>query len=199
MPADMPHLKAIEDAADQLFIDRFRPSSWEAAGGPEERMEHGGWILVAVNDADFPGPSGGAANGGRSQPLGFIHILDPALALALTPSPNQGPSRRAHIEALAVHPIHARRGIGRALVAAALAEAKGEGYHEMSLRTYADVPWNGPFYTRLGFWEVDDKGEVTGDGEEVRAMREFYAACVEKERGMGLMVYGRRMVMLREI
>ena len=59
----------------------------------------------------------------------------------------------AHLEQLAVHPDHARRGIGRALLRAGCAWAKAKGYPEITLATYRDVPWNGPFYASEGFVE----------------------------------------------
>ena len=62
---------------------------------------------------------------------------------------------RQHLEQLSVLPAQGRRGIGGALVAAALEEARWAGYDEMSLCTYRDVPWNGPFYARLGFEPVE--------------------------------------------
>jgi GNAT superfamily N-acetyltransferase len=64
-----------------------------------------------------------------------------------------------HLEQLSVDPDHGRRGVGRALLRAAVAWATEHGYGEMTLATYRDVPWNGPFYASEGFAEtaaVDD-------------------------------------------
>ena len=60
----------------------------------------------------------------------------------------------AHLEQLSVHPDHGRRGTGRALLRAACDWAAGNGYAELTLATYRDVPWNGPFYVSEGFVEV---------------------------------------------
>ena len=60
----------------------------------------------------------------------------------------------AHLEQLSVLPDHERRGTGRALLRAACAWAKDNGYPELTLATYRDVPWNGPFYASEGFVEV---------------------------------------------
>ena len=49
----------------------------------------------------------------------------------------------AHLEQLSVHPDHGRRGTGRALLRAACDWAAGNGYAELTLATYRDVPWNG--------------------------------------------------------
>ena len=58
------------------------------------------------------------------------------------------------LEQLAVHPDHARRGLGTALVQAAREEARWAGHDRLSLTTYRDVAFNEPFYRRLGFAEV---------------------------------------------
>lgn len=65
----------------------------------------------------------------------------------------------AHLEQLSVLPEHGRQGVGRALLRAACTWAAGRGYPELTLATYRDVPWNGPFYASEGFAEagtVDD-------------------------------------------
>jgi GNAT superfamily N-acetyltransferase len=60
----------------------------------------------------------------------------------------------AHLEQLSVDPAHGRRGIGRALLRAGIARAGDRGYDELTLTTYRDVPWNGPFYASEGFIEI---------------------------------------------
>jgi GNAT superfamily N-acetyltransferase len=89
----------------------------------------------------------------------------------------------AHLEQLAVRPDVHRQGIGGALVRAAMAEAASRGYGEITLCTYADVPWNGPFYATLGFEELAELGPLH------RRMRDH-------EREIGLDEHGRRVVMV---
>lgn len=60
----------------------------------------------------------------------------------------------AHLDELDVHPDHARQGVGRALVEAALALARSEGRTWMTLATMRAIPFNGPWYERLGFREL---------------------------------------------
>jgi len=48
------------------------------------------------------------------------------------------------------------RGIGTALVQAACEEARWAGHRSLTLCTFRDVAWNGPFYRRLGFVEDPD-------------------------------------------
>jgi GNAT superfamily N-acetyltransferase len=64
------------------------------------------------------------------------------------------PSGQPHLEELGVHPDHGRRGLGAALVRAACEWASRSGHTELSLTTFRAVPWNQPFYARLGFEEV---------------------------------------------
>jgi GNAT superfamily N-acetyltransferase len=60
----------------------------------------------------------------------------------------------AHLEQLSVDPEHGRRGIGRALLRAGVDWAAAAGHSELTLTTYRDVPWNGPFYASEGFVEI---------------------------------------------
>jgi GNAT superfamily N-acetyltransferase len=57
----------------------------------------------------------------------------------------------AHLSQMAVDPDHGRRGLGQALVEAVCEWARSERFGAITLTTYRDVPWNGPFYRSLGF------------------------------------------------
>lgn len=57
----------------------------------------------------------------------------------------------AHLEEIDVLPEYGRRGIGRRLVNQVCGWAAAKGYAAVSLSTFRDVPWNMPFYARLGF------------------------------------------------
>jgi GNAT superfamily N-acetyltransferase len=61
----------------------------------------------------------------------------------------------AHLEQLSVAPEYGRQGHGRRLLEAAMAEATRRGFEAMTLRTYREVAWNGPFYASAGFTEED--------------------------------------------
>lgn len=56
-----------------------------------------------------------------------------------------------HLEQLAVDPLYGRRGIGSALLEAVCAGAGAAGYGQVSLTTFRDLGWNGPWYERRGF------------------------------------------------
>ena len=59
-----------------------------------------------------------------------------------------------------VLPEHGRRGLGAALVGAVVAWARRRGHHGVTLTTFRHLPWNGPFYRRLGF-EALSESELT--------------------------------------
>lgn len=129
-PLDFEAAERIENAADVLLTDRLSPISWPPAPPASERASAPGFTLVAVTD---------------EQPVGFTQVLEV--------------DGLAHLEQLSVLPEHGRRGIGRALVEAATEEARARGYREITLRTFADVPWNAPFYESCGFAESEPETE----------------------------------------
>lgn len=59
-----------------------------------------------------------------------------------------------HIDELSVTEARQGRGHGRALVHTAITEARTRGLPAVTLTTFRDVPWNGPFYARMEFAEV---------------------------------------------
>jgi GNAT superfamily N-acetyltransferase len=56
-----------------------------------------------------------------------------------------------YVHELDVDVPHGRRGIGRALVRRVAEWARDVGCSAVLLSTFSDVPWNAPFYARLGF------------------------------------------------
>jgi len=59
--------------------------------------------------------------------------------------------RDLHLDEIDVHPDHQRRGVGRALIDALRAHAEAHGARRLTLTTFRLVPWNMPWYARLGF------------------------------------------------
>lgn len=64
--------------------------------------------------------------------------------------------REIHVWEMSVHPDSQRRGIGAALLRAAMIDAHNSGFQALTLTTFRDFAWNAPFYRRLGFVEVGD-------------------------------------------
>ena len=154
---DAEVIQRIEEAADALLIDVLGAPEWPPPGDPVERLGQPGFVLV-LEDGDSP--------------LGFVHVLDL--------------DGHAHLEQLSVVPESGRQGHGRRLVEAALAEARERGYSRVTLRTYAEVPWNAPFYSSCGFLEsIPESGSQLG--------------MVETESALGIDRYGRRIQMTVEL
>ena len=135
-----------DDLASLVEIER-------AAG---ETFRSLGMDLVADDDPGSPEELMAYAEGGRAfvalgvddRPLGYLllDVVDDA----------------AHIEQVSVHPDHARQGIGRALIERAAAWATARDLRALTLTTYLDVPWNGPYYERLGFRYLAHQEETPG-------------------------------------
>lgn len=92
----------------------------------------------------------------------------------------------AHLWQLSVRPLAGRQGVGTALVTAACTWAASEGYAGMTLTTYRDVSWNGPFYRRLGF-------------RTLRRLTPGLTAIREREIAIGDDGFGPRIAMRRDL
>ncbi|MBB4935337.1 ribosomal protein S18 acetylase RimI-like enzyme [Lipingzhangella halophila] len=126
-PADVPRLAEVSRAAFALFGQAgldLPPDD------PEAELSGAGRLLVA----EFPGPEGGPLA------VGFAQLVEL--------------DGHAHLAEISVHPDYGRRGVGSALLEAACADAAGRGLAAMTLTTFRDVPFNGPWYARMGFTEL---------------------------------------------
>jgi GNAT superfamily N-acetyltransferase len=94
----------------------------------------------------------------------------------------------AHLEQIAVRPDQTRRGIGGLLLDRVIEHAADRGLAGVTLLTFRDVPWNGPWYAGHGFIELaEDRW-----GSQIRAL---WAA----EIAAGLHTLGPRLVMVRDL
>ena len=57
---------------------------------------------------------------------------------------------------MSVDPAHAGRGIGAALIDHLAASARADGRPALTLTTFREIPWNAPYYARLGFAELPE-------------------------------------------
>ncbi|MEU3741298.1 GNAT family N-acetyltransferase [Streptomyces sp. NPDC032198] len=73
-----------------------------------------------------------------------------------------------HIEQVTVHPRAAHRRIGQALIEHTAGLAREAGREALTLTTFADVPWNAPYYARIGF-RVLGEAELTPGLRRIRA------------------------------
>ncbi|MBO0979810.1 GNAT family N-acetyltransferase [Microbacterium sp. SD291] len=157
--ADAELIQAIETSADALLIDTLGTTAWPPAGDGLQRVAAPGFVLVLTETAE-------------GSPVGFVHVMDA--------------DGHAHLEQLSVLPDAGRQGYGRRLVAAAQREARERGYTRMTLRTYAEVPWNAPFYASCGFLESLPETP-------------FLRTLTETESRLGLDAHARRVQMTVEL
>ncbi|WP_280236572.1 GNAT family N-acetyltransferase [Nocardia cyriacigeorgica] len=78
----------------------------------------------------------------------------------------------AHIEQVSVHPAYAGRRIGRRLIDHAARWASEHGLPALTLTTFTEVGWNGPYYESMGFRYLSADEETPG----LRAIRAAEAA-----------------------
>jgi GNAT superfamily N-acetyltransferase len=78
----------------------------------------------------------------------------------------------AHIEQVSVSPSYAGRGIGATLVRHVESWGRSLGLPATTLTTFRDVPWNAPYYARLGYLELT----VGRRGPELTATMEHEAS-----------------------
>ncbi len=93
----------------------------------------------------------------------------------------------AYLDELGVIPEFTRRGIGTMLVSAVIDWATIEKYSCLALITFSHLPWNAPFYEKIGFHKMDIK-------EHGREM-----ACLIKEEGRIGLDVTRRVAMYRDL
>lgn len=157
---ELPLLQDIERAAGRLFIHTDYP--FIATDDPvssellHQQYEQGMvWVVSGSDDA----------------PVGF------AVALPL--------DGLLHLEEISVHPSHGKRGVGTRLMRAVCGWAKQRGYKAVTLSTFRDVAWNGPFYSRLGF-VILTEGELSDGLRKVREAESSKGLPVENRVCMRL-------------
>jgi len=125
---DLARLAAIELAAAQLLTGHAPESVLSETTSLDvlKRAEREGHLWIARAD-DIP--------------VGFAHV-------------ELIEHDAVHLQEIDVHPDHGRRGLGAKLVRHVCEWAASHGYASVTLTTFRDVPWNMPFYARLGFGVV---------------------------------------------
>ena len=127
--SEIPQLRAIEDAAGSLFTDLgLHNEAIDSSFPPEDRTKfvelEQTWVACLDDDL----PVGVVAVSARDE-LGYVEELD-------------------------VVPAHGRRGLGTRLLTHVCMWAREQGLAAMTLSTFRDVPWNGPFYRSRGFKDL---------------------------------------------
>ncbi|WP_454199701.1 GNAT family N-acetyltransferase [Nocardia sp. Marseille-Q1738] len=92
----------------------------------------------------------------------------------------------AHIDQVSVHPDYAGRRIGKRLIDRAARWAADEGLPALTLTTFTEVVWNGPYYERLGFRYLSAEEETPGlrtlrAAERAHGLDRWPRACMRAE------------------
>jgi GNAT superfamily N-acetyltransferase len=124
-PQDLTRLPAIELAAARLLAGHAPEGILNETTSSDlfQKAQREGHLWVALAD---------------DVPVGFAHV-------------EVIEREAAHLEEIDVDPEHGRRGLGTKLILHVCGWAAGNGYASVTLTTFRDVPWNMPFYARLGF------------------------------------------------
>ncbi|KLN46875.1 GNAT family acetyltransferase [Providencia rettgeri] len=137
IPTDAKHLPAVEASAGQAFtsIEKYK---WLAEGDGQTQQDHLEFIAerlewVAVNDS--------------GEPIGFINAENHHDSL--------------HICEVSVSQQWQGRGLGKKLIKQVLGAALARNITVVTLTTCRDVPWNAPYYQRLGFKILEDNELTT--------------------------------------
>jgi GNAT superfamily N-acetyltransferase len=132
--SELPLISALEKSGENQFrvagMNRVADAPAPEPDAYRPALDDGR-LLIAVDGTDTP--------------VGFIRleILD----------------GDPHVEQVSVHPDHAGHGIGASLLAAAEQLARARGHGRITLTTFREVPWNGPYYARLG-WSVVGEADL---------------------------------------
>ncbi len=141
-PQELHALQSIEIAAGERFREVGLP---EVADGDPLSLES----LQACLDNNLLW----TATDQTERPLGFL------AAEALSAS--------LHIVEVSVHPDFGRKGIGRSLISTSIDEARHRGFDHVTLSTFRKIPWNAPFYAKLGFQSLD-KHDLNSELQVIR-------------------------------
>lgn len=126
--ADLACLQDIERTAATLFPEGLLPDPNDAM--PIEKLEKA-----------------------KDSELLLVAALESAIAGFAMLEEHEG---FLHLAELAVHPDLGRRGIGTQLVEAAIEQAVRRKLSGVTLTTFQDIPWNAPFYAKVGFRILQD-------------------------------------------
>jgi GNAT superfamily N-acetyltransferase len=134
-PAEIPLIREIERASAQRFVGLMDALAADEPSPPEilaARIASDG-LLVAV-DTDAP--------------IAFVMFRPVEDGL--------------YVEQIDVLPAFEGRRIGAALLDAVAERARADGLARLTLSTFRDVPWNAPWYRRLGFTDIADDALTSG-------------------------------------
>lgn len=127
-PEDVAALPGIELAAAKL-LSGYAPQDVLDEATSQDELQHAervGLLWVVLHE---------------DRPIGFAYLklIEPDAV---------------HLQELDVHPDHGRQGVGAKLIAEVCDWAAKARFSSVTLTTFRTVPWNMPWYLRLGFEPV---------------------------------------------
>jgi GNAT superfamily N-acetyltransferase len=140
---DLPRLRQIEDEAGSIFS--------------------GLGVIDEALDVSFP-----LDDLSRLVDVGQVWVACAADATAVGMVIASLREGAVYVEEMDVLPEHGRRGLGARLLAAVCAWAEEQSHPAVTLSTFRDMPWNGPFYRKQGFRDLEPNEWTPG----MRAIRE---------------------------
>jgi ribosomal protein S18 acetylase RimI-like enzyme len=151
---DLPFIREIEAAAGQLFLESEFPFIAE-----DEPMS-----IETLSDHQSKGQLRVAVDG-DDKPIGFAvtGIVDGLI----------------HLHELSIHPTYGRKGVGKRLIQAVCELAREVGKPAVTLSTFRNVPWNAPYYERLGF-RILQEAELSGGLRQIRIIEARLGLPIDK-------------------
>lgn len=146
-PDDLERLRDIERAAGRMFAEIGMQAVADDEPPPVEALltyQRDGRAWVYIDD-------------GRPVAYLIADIVD----------------GNAHIEQVSVHPDHARKRLGRALIEHLADWARTHRCAAITLTTFTEVRFNGPYYETCGFGYVPE-AELTPGLRRIRAAEAEY-------------------------
>lgn len=92
----------------------------------------------------------------------------------------------AHIDQVSVRPEQRGRRLGKQLIDHLVGWARERGLPAVTLTTFTEVPWNGPYYARLGFRTVPPEEQTPGlravcAAEAAHGLQRWPRTCMRAE------------------
>ncbi len=157
LPEDYDITRADSEEADRLVsIDREANTLFADTG------------LLSPDALLDPVPQGVLVGAIEAREVFVARHRASAQACGFAMTSQRGPS--LYLEQVSVHPDHGRKGLGTALVRRVVEDARDRKFDSVTLSTFRDLPWNGPFYKSLGFREIRP-GDQTDWMQELTALQ----------------------------
>lgn len=130
LAVDVAELQSIERAAGTIFSSIGMPEIAADAPPPESV-----YLAAIASEHLWVG-----VNGQELVGYGLMAIVD----------------GHVHLEQASIHPRFSGHGFGRTLITHMAAIGRDRGLIPITLTTFADVPWNAPYYRTFGFEDLAD-------------------------------------------